>query len=222
MNKIKYLVLTLIAFLVGIWLAYMPLLTAYTHYQNEKRLAEIKQFDAASYTVFKAFIEDVEAKTAWRVLIVSGYRNEKSQAILKKINPKNAKAGQSKHNFGKAIDMSVFKSSNFGVTWLSKSSSKKAWENSQITAVAQINAVVKPCDKLILGQLNLGINEPKLKILFNRSPFPSISFLKIGQRTNHYDVQNVQILRGQKRAHQIFAVEKTRHCSEKKIISNGF
>ncbi len=137
MKKIKYITLTLIALLAVIWLAYMPLLMAYTAYRNEKRLAEIKQFDVASYIKFEAFIEDVEAKTEWRVLIVSGYRSAESQAILKKINPKNAAAGQSKHNFGKAIDMCVFKPSRFGATWLRKSSTKKAWENSQVTNIAQ-------------------------------------------------------------------------------------
>ena len=137
MKKIKYITLTLIASLGMIWLAYMPLLTAYTHYQNEKRLAEIKQFDAASYTTFNAFIQDVETKTDWHVLIVSGYRSEESQAILKKMNPKNANPGQSKHNFGKAIDICLFKPSGFGARWLKKSSSKEAWENTQITAIAQ-------------------------------------------------------------------------------------
>ena len=137
MKKIKYLVVTLIILLGVFRCAYMPMVVVYTHHQNEKRLAEIKQFDTASYTVFKAFIEDVEAKTDWCVLVVSGYRNEENQAILKKINPENAVPGQSKHNFGKAIDMCVFKTSGFGAKCLTKSSSKRAWENSQITAIAQ-------------------------------------------------------------------------------------
>ena len=139
MKKIKQVFLLFAVLLGVIWLAYMPLLTAYAAYRNEKYLSEIKQFDAASYTIFKAFIDDVEAKTDWHVWIVSGYRSEESQAILKKINPKNAPAGQSKHNSGKAIDMSVFKSSRFGAEWLSKSSSKRAWENSQITVIAQVH-----------------------------------------------------------------------------------
>ena len=137
MKKLKYLFITLAVLLGVIWLAYMPVLTAYAAYRTEKRLAEIKQFDADSYIVFNTFIKDIEAKTEWRVLIVSGYRSVESQAILKKINPKNAAAGQSKHNFGKAIDVCVFKPSGFGATWLRKSSPKKAWENSQITAIAQ-------------------------------------------------------------------------------------
>ena len=137
MKKIKYIFITAAIILGLIWVAYMPLLTAYTDYKNEKCLTEIKQFDAASYTTFNAFIQDVEAKTDWRVLIVSGYRTEESQASLKKMNPKNAAAGQSKHNFGKAIDMCVFKPSGFGVTWLRKNSSKKAWESAQITDIAK-------------------------------------------------------------------------------------
>jgi D-alanyl-D-alanine carboxypeptidase len=137
MKKLKYIFIILIILPVLIWLAYMPLLMAYTRYRNDKSLADIKQFDATSYPIFKAFIDDIETKTDWHVLIVSGYRNEESQAILKKINPKNAAAGQSKHNFAKAIDICVFKPSRFGATWLRKSSSKKAWENSQITVIAQ-------------------------------------------------------------------------------------
>jgi D-alanyl-D-alanine carboxypeptidase len=120
-----------------IWLIYSPLLIIYCQSRNEGELEEIKKINPAAIPVFNGFIKDIEAKTDWHVLIVSGYRDEEKQAILKKMNPKNASAGKSKHNFGKAIDISVFRRRGLFTKWLVKSSSKQAWEASQIPIIAK-------------------------------------------------------------------------------------
>jgi LAS superfamily LD-carboxypeptidase LdcB len=137
MNKIKYSLIIFLLITGLIWLIYFPTLTTYSQSKNEAELKEIKNINAAAYPIFDAFIKDIEAKTDWHVLIVSGYRDEEKQAILKKMNPKNASAGKSKHNFGKAIDICVFQRKGLFTKWLVKSSSKQAWEASQITRIAQ-------------------------------------------------------------------------------------
>jgi D-alanyl-D-alanine carboxypeptidase len=137
MKKIKYGLLVLLPISGLIWLFYVPILKIYSEAKNEKALTEIKAMNPTVYPVFKAFIDDVEAKTEWNVLIVSGYRDEEKQALLKKMNPKNASAGKSKHNFGKAIDICVFQRKGLFTKWLVKSSSKQAWETSQIPSIAK-------------------------------------------------------------------------------------
>jgi hypothetical protein len=138
MKKIKFSLIVLLLLAVLIWLFYVPILTMYCQSKNEKELVEIKTINAAAYPIFEAFIKDIEAKTDWHVLIVSGYRDEEKQALLKKMNPKNASAGKSKHNFGKAIDICVFRRNGLFTKWLVKSSSKQAWEASQIPTIAKL------------------------------------------------------------------------------------
>jgi D-alanyl-D-alanine carboxypeptidase len=137
MKKIKRNLIILLLIGGFIWLIYFPILTAYSQSKNEAELKEIKKMNAAAYPIFNDFVKDIEAKTDWHILIVSGYRDEEKQAILKKMNPKNASAGKSKHNFGKAIDICVFKRKGLFTKWLVKSSSKQAWEASQITTIAK-------------------------------------------------------------------------------------
>jgi LAS superfamily LD-carboxypeptidase LdcB len=120
-----------------IWLAYLPLLRAYSQYRSAQELKDIKRVNPAAYAAFTSFIHDIETKTDWQVLIVSGYRDEEKQALLKQMNPKNAAAGKSKHNFGKAIDICVFRRKGLFTQWLVKGSSKRAWEASQITTIAK-------------------------------------------------------------------------------------
>jgi D-alanyl-D-alanine dipeptidase len=137
MRTIKFYFPFLVLIFVIIWLAYLPLLQSYCRARNEQQLRDIKAVNPTAYVVFTTFIQDIEAKTDWEVLITSGYRDEEKQAILKKMNPKNAAAGKSKHNFGKAIDICVFRRKGLFTQWLVKSSSKQAWEASQITTIAK-------------------------------------------------------------------------------------
>jgi D-alanyl-D-alanine carboxypeptidase len=138
MKKTRRIFIVFVIILTLLWSFYPYLLSTYSQYRNAQNLADIKRVNTVAYSVFDAFIKDVEAKTDWKVLIVSGYRDEEKQAMLKKMNPKNASAGKSKHNFGKAIDISAFRRKGLFTKWLVKSSSKQAWELSQITQIAKL------------------------------------------------------------------------------------
>jgi D-alanyl-D-alanine carboxypeptidase len=135
----KWLKITLLSFAVIIFLlifAYLFGVEWYRERRNKQQLAEIKTENIVNYQVFKDFIEEIERETDWEVLIVSGYRTEDEQEILKKINPKNASAGKSKHNFAKAIDICLYKRKFIFSRWLLKSSSKKRWEESGVVKIA--------------------------------------------------------------------------------------
>jgi D-alanyl-D-alanine carboxypeptidase len=137
MKKLKKSITTLLILATLTWVLYMPILEQYSRYRNAQALEIIKNINPESHTILNTFIKDIESKTDWKVIIISGYRDEAKQAILKKQNPKNAEPGKSKHNFGKAIDINVFRRNGFFSQRLSKSSSKKAWEKTQIVALAK-------------------------------------------------------------------------------------
>ncbi len=136
MKKLKYISIFLLLFIIIGALAYIFGLEWYKNYRNQQQLVEIKSVNVENYQVFKDFIEEIEDKTDWNVLIVSGYRSEAEQEILKKVNAKNASAGKSKHNFAKAIDICLYKRKFIFSRWLLKSSSKKRWEESGIVEIS--------------------------------------------------------------------------------------
>ncbi len=133
----KKIGLLLVATIIILILGYTFGLEWYQKYKNQQQLVEIKDVDTENYQIFKDFIYEIEDKTDWKVLIVSGYRTEEEQEILKKINTKNASAGKSKHNFAKAIDICLYKRKFIFSRWLLKSSSKKRWEESSIIQIAE-------------------------------------------------------------------------------------
>jgi hypothetical protein len=137
MKKHKKSIIALLILASLAWVLYIPILEQYSRYRNAKALEIIKKVNPESYTILNTFINDIESKTDWKVIIISGYRDEANQAILKKQNPKNAEPGKSKHNFGKAVDINVFRRNGFFSQWLSKRSSKKDWEKTQIVALAK-------------------------------------------------------------------------------------
>ena len=131
-------VVLLLAVVVTILLSsYIFGLEWYRKYRNQQQLAEIKGISTENYQIFKDFTQEIEAETDWKVLIVSGYRTEEEQEVLKKINTKNASAGKSKHNFAKAIDICLYKRKFIFTRWLLKSSSKKRWEESTAVQTAE-------------------------------------------------------------------------------------
>jgi D-alanyl-D-alanine carboxypeptidase len=79
----------------------------------------------------------LKRKRIGRYLITRGYRTVEEQEILKKRDDRNARAGQSKHNFGKAIGINLYQSTWMTGKWLVKSSSKKRWEDSGILKIAK-------------------------------------------------------------------------------------
>jgi hypothetical protein len=137
LKKLKKSIIILLILTTLAWFLYMPILKHYSRYRNAQALEMIRKVNPESYTILNAFINDIESKTDWKVIIISGYRDEAKQAFLKKQNPKNASPGKSKHNFGKAIDINVYKRNGFFSQRLSKGSSKKAWEKTQIVALAK-------------------------------------------------------------------------------------
>lgn len=139
MKKLKKTSIALIAVVIFLLFSYIAGLDWYKTYRNKQQLAEIKAINAENYQAFKDFIEEIERKTEWNVVIVSGYRTEEEQKALKIINAKNANPGKSKHNFAKAIDICVYRRKFFFSRWLLKSSSKKQWEESGIVEIAERN-----------------------------------------------------------------------------------
>ncbi len=133
----KKVILLLTTAIIILLLSYIFGLEWYQKYRNQQKLVEIKEVNYENYQIFKDFIYEIEDKTDWQVLIVSGYRTEEEQEILKKINTKNASAGKSKHNFAKAIDICLYKRKFIFTRWLLKSSSKKRWEESGVIQIAE-------------------------------------------------------------------------------------
>jgi D-alanyl-D-alanine carboxypeptidase len=135
----RYFILTLLL----LFAAYLFLKTIiapfFVHRHNNAVLERIKTVNPQSYTHFSTFINDVETETDWHVLITSGYRTDKEQAVLNDKDPRNADAGHSKHNFGKAIDVNFYKNNGLTSVWLMKQSTKKRWEDSGILKIAQKN-----------------------------------------------------------------------------------
>ncbi len=105
--------------------------------QNERTLAEIKRVNPTYHTIFSTFIADIEKETGWRVMVTSGYRNHEEQAVLHQRDSRNADAGKSKHNFGKAIDLTLYQNGWLSMTWRVKASAKNRWEKTGVLAVAQ-------------------------------------------------------------------------------------
>lgn len=95
--------------------------------------------DIQSYARFSAFVNAVESETDWHIVLTSGYRTEEEQAVLNEKDARNADAGQSKHNFGKAIDVNFYKNKGVTSVWLMKNSPKKRWEDSGILKLAEKN-----------------------------------------------------------------------------------
>lgn len=98
---------------------------------NAQYLAE---FPAESANKFVAFINEVESRTSYKVLITDGVRTYAQQAELHKKNPSNAKPGTSKHEKKNAIDLNLTKG---GVITHRKATSKAEWEKTGVPAIAR-------------------------------------------------------------------------------------
>lgn len=109
----------------------------WVHTHNQKLLESIKKADTKNYLIFSKFITDIESQTEWKVFITSSYRTIEEQQILKREDNRNAQAGQSKHNFAKAIDINLYKNSGLWGKWILKSTSQKYWDNSGVIKIAE-------------------------------------------------------------------------------------
>lgn len=81
---------------------------------------------------FRQFINEVQQKTGYTIIVTSGYRSFQKQAQLYAENNKNAPPGGSPHNYGLALDINAQK----GTTWLRKASTENAWLSSGIIDIA--------------------------------------------------------------------------------------
>ena len=103
-------------------------------YRDEKTRATVNRLHPKAIDDFKEFISRVEKELGLQVIATSGYRSWEKQAELRRLNPKNARAGYSSHNYGFALDVNVMKNNNIV---LRKSSSKEAWNKSGVVGIAK-------------------------------------------------------------------------------------
>lgn len=104
---------------------------------NWRRLSEIEDVNANSYRVFSRFIDEIEEKTDWHVVIISGLRSRERQKELLRENSKNASADKSRHVLGRAIDINLYKKNWLWRVWLKKFNSKKDWRNSGVVKISE-------------------------------------------------------------------------------------
>jgi len=98
--------------------------------EHEAFLRELHQAVAPR---FRAFIDQVQKKTGYNVIITSGYRTYAHQARLHREDSRNAKPGFSHHNFGMALDINLQK----GTEFLRKASPKEAWLRTGVVAIGK-------------------------------------------------------------------------------------
>ena len=122
---------------VGGYFAYFDfLLPIQWRRNNQLQLSRIHETKPSSASLFRHFIEDVEAETGWKVFITSGLRSSEEQAALKRLNAKNASAERSKHVLGLAIDLNLVQRQWFGYQRLTKVCNRGRWKVSGVLRIA--------------------------------------------------------------------------------------
>ena len=137
MNNKLILIIVLVSLLtLGVILFFRKRIVDYVLAgQNEEYL---KELHIEARPIFEKFIKAVLEETGFGLIITSGDRSFAKQASLDASESIAAPAGLSYHNYGMAIDANAIK----GTTWLKKSSSKQAWVNSGIPAIAKRFGIV--------------------------------------------------------------------------------
>lgn len=103
---------------------------------NAKQEEYVRELHPAVQDKFRAFIKDA-TDAGWNIIPTSGYRSFQKQLELHKANSSNAKPGKSHHNYGLALDINATN----GGTWLRKSSSEKAWNDSGLPTLAKKHGI---------------------------------------------------------------------------------
>lgn len=99
---------------------------------NSDQLAKLNILHDKAKETFAKFVAEAEAKTGWKVLITSSYRDFAHQVRLKQENQKNATPGLSWHNYGLAIDINLTK----GNKRVKKADSRATWESTGVPQIA--------------------------------------------------------------------------------------
>jgi len=101
--------------------------------KEKSALSEVEKLHPKLRQKFADFFSDIE-KLGYSVVITDAHRTTQEQAGLDRLNPSNAAAGQSDHEYGFAVDVNIKKD---GKIVLKKASSKQDWINSGVVAVAK-------------------------------------------------------------------------------------
>jgi hypothetical protein len=136
MKKLKLSILALIVLFL-IWLLVGFAIWVNVKITNWRRLSEIESVSAASYRTFSRFIDEIEDKTEWNVVIISGLRSREKQMELLKENSKNASVNKSRHVMGRAIDINLYQKNWLWRTWLKKFNSKRDWRNTGVVKISE-------------------------------------------------------------------------------------
>lgn len=93
--------------------------------------SHIESLHEVAKPIFTDFLSRLKER-GYAVIITSSYRSFDEQQELYELNPKNAKAGYSRHNFGMALDINCLKNGKV----FKKDTDKKEWIKSGINEVA--------------------------------------------------------------------------------------
>ena len=119
-----------------------PVFNYYVSKQNDRKIQKIKDINIQNAYNFTSFVQDIEQKTSWKVYITSTYRSFEEQTKLKKQDSRNASAGNSKHNFAKAIDIILYRNTFWGQVWIIKGSKKERWLSTNVVEIATKNKLI--------------------------------------------------------------------------------
>jgi hypothetical protein len=134
-NKLK-ISLAIPAGLFFVWISIGLVIWIDVKITNWKRLSEIEEVDVNSYRTFSRFIDEIESRTGWSVVIISGLRSREKQRELLRENSKNAAIDKSRHVMGRAIDINLYQKNWLWRVWLKKYNSSRDWRNTGVVRIS--------------------------------------------------------------------------------------
>ncbi len=103
---------------------------------NEQQESSLSKLNSGVQNNFRRFVQEVQQKLGYNVLITSSYRSYSQQASEYAENSSNSKPGYSPHNFGIALDINLVNQKDSS-KMIKKASSAEAWRNTGIVALAK-------------------------------------------------------------------------------------
>lgn len=134
-NLINTLLATIVIGIV--YICYTIIYDLRVHFVNRSELKDIAGINQVYSDKFERFVADIEQKTEWKAIIISGFRTKNEQIKLKRNNPRNASFNKSRHVMGRAVDINLYKRKGLGIVWLKKSNSKAEWQMTGVPAIAK-------------------------------------------------------------------------------------